>query len=304
MKILVLGGTRFIGTHVVRFLTSWGHEVTLFNRGLNGSEDAQVRPTIIGDRRDLLASKDQLREIAPDVIVDMIALSVTDAEQLVTVFDKPSQRLVVISSLDVYRAYGRYCMSEPGEPDLIPLMEDDPLRTTLLPMSSTYDKPGIERLLKTRAPERSTVLRLPVVFGENDYQHRFRDYLNQMDSGVKEISLEPALAEWRCATGYVADVGLAIALAAKNSKAAGKTYNVADSFAFTQTDYVRAIGRAAGWNGKVVTAAAADHPVDCDYNQHLIVDTSAIRTDLGYSEQVPINEAFERTVAWERAVRE
>jgi nucleoside-diphosphate-sugar epimerase len=299
MRVLVLGGTRFTGPHIVNRLLSWGHSVTIFHRGLHLWRTKEGVEELIGDGDVLTESRQLLSEAKPDVIVDMIALTVDHARQLVDVFDKSEQRLVVISSIDVYRAYGRYRMTEPGPPDLVPLLEDDPLREKLLPESKTYDKVGVERVVEESARDRSTILRLPVIYGPEDPQHRFKAYLIQMTSDCSKICLTPELAEWRCATGYVEDVALAIALATKNSKAAGRIYNVADSFAFTQADYVRAIARAANWNGKVVTEANDSEPDDCDYSQHLIIDSTAIRRDLGYTEEVPVNEAFTRTVQWE-----
>ncbi|WP_353936577.1 NAD-dependent epimerase/dehydratase family protein [uncultured Brevibacillus sp.] len=38
MRILLLGGTRFIGPHVVKRLAEYGHELAIFNRGLSSGE--------------------------------------------------------------------------------------------------------------------------------------------------------------------------------------------------------------------------------------------------------------------------
>ncbi len=50
MKVLVIGGTRFIGTHVVRQLIKMGHEVTVFNRGQTIAELPEEVKWIKGDR--------------------------------------------------------------------------------------------------------------------------------------------------------------------------------------------------------------------------------------------------------------
>ncbi len=50
MRILLIGGTRFIGRHVVESALSSGHEVTIFHRGRTGADlfpDAEHR---LGDR--------------------------------------------------------------------------------------------------------------------------------------------------------------------------------------------------------------------------------------------------------------
>ena len=50
MKVLVIGGTRFIGTHLVYQLIEMGHEVTVFNRGQIATELPEEANWIKGDR--------------------------------------------------------------------------------------------------------------------------------------------------------------------------------------------------------------------------------------------------------------
>jgi nucleoside-diphosphate-sugar epimerase len=70
---------------------------------------------------------------------------------------------------------------------------------------------------------------------------------------------------------------------------------------------VRAIGRAAGWDGEVVVVPRERLPVslrwwgDAALEQEWVIDTARIRAELGYAERVPRDEALRRTVAWERA---
>src|SRR5262249_43014907 len=96
----------------------------------------------------------------------------------------------------------------------------------------------------------------------------------------------------------------AIALAAGDERAAGQVYNVGEPEALTEADWVRRIGRAAGWAGRVVAMPEArlpEHlrnPVDWRYD--IVGDTSKLRADLGYREPVPLDQAMARTVAWER----
>ena len=50
LNILVLGGTGFIGPHIVRNLLERGHSVTLFNRGKRNTHLFPDLETIVGDR--------------------------------------------------------------------------------------------------------------------------------------------------------------------------------------------------------------------------------------------------------------
>ena len=64
----------------------------------------------------------------------MIAFTAPDAEALMAAFRGLARRVVVVSSQDVYRAYGRLIGIEPGPPDPVPLDETSPLRSRLFPM--------------------------------------------------------------------------------------------------------------------------------------------------------------------------
>jgi nucleoside-diphosphate-sugar epimerase len=293
LKILILDSGDFTAPYVVGNLIQWGHTISVFHDSEIILDLPESVHQITGKCNALIDSKDALVDIDADVVIDMRAKTVSDANQLVEIFTKPDQRILLTSSVKAYRAYARHIKAEPGEPDLVPLLEDDPLcedtHNTLV---------AIEKILINSDGISETILRLPFVYGPGDPARSFHEYLSKMDDNSEQISLSPLAGEWRAPSGYVEDIGYAIALATKNSKAAGKIYNIADSFAFTRVDWIRAIGRAAGWDGKVVTNSSDSEQLD--YNQHLIMDSSKIRQDLGYIEQTPINDAFARTVEWER----
>ena len=67
----------------------------------------------------------------------------------------------------------------------------------------------------------------------------------------------------------------------------------------------RGIGAQAGWQGQVVTLPEERLPahlaVELDLAQDLVADTARLRTELGYRDGAPQDEALRRTIAWERA---
>src|SRR3954469_2038092 len=105
MRILVIGGTRFMGPQVVRRLVEAGHDITVFHRGETKTDLPSVN-RIYGDRRDLSSFAAEFKAFGPDVVLDMIPYTEEDARQLMQVFTGLVQRVVAVSSADVYRAYG------------------------------------------------------------------------------------------------------------------------------------------------------------------------------------------------------
>src|SRR4051794_37891923 len=104
MSVLVLGGTRFIGPRVVERLVASGHEVAVFHRGQTAAPlPAGVRH-VRGGRKRLTDHAAEFRPLAPDMVLDMIALTEVDARSLVSTFRGVTGRVVVLSSGDVYRA--------------------------------------------------------------------------------------------------------------------------------------------------------------------------------------------------------
>jgi nucleoside-diphosphate-sugar epimerase len=318
MHVLVLGGTKFIGPDVVRYLVGDGHAVTVFHRG---QTEADLPPDVVhlhGDRADLVAHRERFAHAAPDVVIDMRPLDEADARAVMETFAGLTGRVVAISSADVYRAFARLLGTEPGPPDPVPLTEDSPLRERLYPyrgdrprpaddpqhVMDDYDKILVERVVLGDPRLPGTILRLPMVYGPRDGQHRFRPYLKRMDDGRPAIILGEDTARWRSCRSYVENVAAAIARAATDSRAAGRVYNVAEPQVPTEVELVSELATATGWTGEVVVVPPDRLPPSLSSGggvaQDLVLDTSRIRHDLGYVEPVPRSTAIARTIAWER----
>lgn len=317
MRILVIGGTRFMGPYIVRSLHNAGHEVTVFHRGKTTGELPAGVKKIQGDRQQLPQYAEELRRIAPEVVLDMMALVEEDAQEVMEIFTGIARRVVTISSQDVYRAFGRVNGKEAGPADPSVITEDSPLRENLYPYRGSehnrgegrwkdnYDKILVERVVMSNPHLPGTILRLPAVYGPGDHQHRMFNYIKHMDDGRPVILLDEAEAHWRWTHGYVENVADAITLAVLDERASGRIYNVGDPFALSMEELVKKIGETIGWKGRVVLAPAGTLPEPLRWGvnaaQDVVVDSSRIRQELGYSERVPLDTAMKRTVEWERA---
>jgi nucleoside-diphosphate-sugar epimerase len=317
MRVLIIGGTSFIGPHVVAALLRSGHEITVYHRG---HHEPQL-PTAVRHIHDpwagvpVLHFPSALTDPPPDVVLHMFAVGEEDARAAVARFSGVARRLVVVSSGDVYLAYGRLLGTEPGPPQPVPLVESAPLRSILYPYRHAaagpadwthhYEKILVERSVLGAASIRGTVLRLPAVYGPGDPYRRLRPYIKRMQDGRPAILLESAHTAWRWTHGYVENVAQAIALAVMDERSAGEVYNIGEADTPTVGQRVRQIGAAMEWDGSVISLERSQLPphLRAPYQpqQDLVLDTGKLRKQLGYAEPVSPVEALGRTVAWERA---
>ena len=320
MRVLVIGGTGFIGPPVVRRLVEAGHEVAVFHRGRTGAALPPGVRALHGDRHALDAHAQELRALRPDVVVDVVLGSERQARALMDTFRGAASRVVALSSQDVYRACGILHGLEPGPPEPVPLTEDSPLRTRLHTypppvvaalkqvfawLDDEYDKIPVERAVMGEAALPGTVLRLPMVYGPGDPLHRLFPILKRIDDGRSALMLDERMAHWRATRGFVENVAAAIVLAATRDAAAGRVYNVGDATSRSEMEWTRAVARAAGFKGEVLTVApdAAPrhlHPPG-NTDQHWTTSTARIRTELGFTEPVGEAEALGAAIEWERA---
>lgn len=316
MRILVIGGTAFIGPQVVERLSNLGHEITVFHRG----EHETRLPYGIRHVHDPRAARPvtefpkELTALAWDVVVAMHAMGERDAEALGRAFRGIARRVVAVSSADVYRAYGVLLGSDSGDLEPLPLTEEAPLRQGLFPYRSSasgpedfrydYEKILVERVLLSDAALPGTVLRLPAVYGPGDEQRRLFPCWKRMADGRPAILLGERQAAWRWTHGYIENVAHAITLAVTLERAKGRIYNVGEAETPATIERVRLLAQAVGWKGEVVTLPDQRLPkhlqMKANFAQDMVLDTNRIRENLDYAEPVPAEEALRRTLSWER----
>lgn len=311
MRILVIGGTGFVGQHVTRRLAQDGHAVTVLHRGETEADLPSDVARITGDRVDLDRLRRELPR-RPDVVIDLILYTEAHAQTLVRAFEGETGRLVAISSGDVYRNYDGLRGVTDADPTPGPLAEDAPLRTTRYPYrgqgleadyADDYDKILVEEAVRA-ADTPTTVLRLPKVYGPGDAQHHTWAYWKRMSDARPAILLAEAQATWPWSRGYVENVAAAIACAATDERAADRTYNVGEPTALTEAEWVRRLGAVVGWEGRVVTVPEDALPealqVGFNWRYRMATDTRRIRTELGFAEPVSHAKALRRTIQWQR----
>ena len=317
MRVLLIGGNGFIGRFVAASLQKQGHDVAIFHRGTTAGLPVGVSE-ILGNRRELQASASALKRFRPDIVVDFVISSGPQAEELMKVFRGTTRRVVMLSSIDVYRAIGIANGTEEGPLQNLPLTEESELRRNLHPYSAEsmqmllkvfpwvtddYDKIPAERVLMSDPELPGTVLRLPMVYGPSDPLHRFYPIVKRISDGRRHLVFADVLAAWRSPRGYVENVAAAISLAAIDARAAGRMYNVCEEPAFSELEWARKIAAEMQWDGEFVELPVERTPRHLlrpgNAAQHWTASSARIRRELEYVEPIALDEAIRRTIRWE-----
>jgi nucleoside-diphosphate-sugar epimerase len=318
MKILLIGGSGFIGQFAAQQLQQSGHQITVFHRGRTAAP--QGTEEILGDRQFLQDHQPEFRRQKFDVVVDFVLSSSRQALQLMDTFRGIAGRAVALSSMDVYRAWGVFYKTEQCGLQELPLTENSDLRTSRVTyppdvlkraqtiygwMDAEYDKIPVEQAILGDPKLPGTILRLPMIYGPGDPLHRFHPVLKRIDDGRKQIIFADDVAPLHTPRGYVENVAAAIALAATSPQAAGRVYNICEADSFGELDWARKIAAAIHWQGEFVVLPHERTPKHLlwpgNTAQHVVASSERIRKELGFREVVTREEAIRRTIAWERS---
>ena len=178
MKILVIGGTRFFGIHMVRELLIKGHEVTIATRGLASDEFGDTVKRIKFERTNEQSVKEALSGIHYDVVIDKIAYCSNDIKYVMDNVD--CDKYIYMSSTSVYN------------PKHINTVETDfdGLSAELIwcdRAAFPYDeiKRQAEYALWQRYPDKKWIaVRYPFAIGKDDYTKRLLFYVEHVIKGI------------------------------------------------------------------------------------------------------------------------
>ncbi|MDR1270018.1 MAG: NAD-dependent epimerase/dehydratase family protein [Planctomycetaceae bacterium] len=304
MKILLIGGTNFIGPAVAEQLTLSEHEVVLFHRNI--VPNIQHRQ-IQGDCNNIDDIGKALEATKPDVIIHTIALCRNQINVLEQALQGKKRRVVILSSIDVYKAYEVFFGLSDASVVPVPFDERAELRDVLYPYRGKLDTDfayDYEKILVEHAALQSPVvdviiLRLGMVYGRNDPNYRFSEPIQKMYQNVKQIELSKNTADFRASKCYVKDIAHGIKLAAE-SNIRNEIYNLAALETLTELEWYQEIAKLMDWHGNIVVTQENSTPDNnTNSKQHLIADTTKIRKQLNYKEIFSIREGLNDTIQWE-----
>ena len=299
---LVVGGTRFIGRHVVEELLDHGYEVSIFNRGNhdNPYADREDVARVEGDRRDELDLKAAKLSVEPDVVIDCVAYYPEDVRVATDLFADVDGYVYVSSG----SAYGAEAVPKrEGETELCdctPEQATDDSHDSYGPRKAEGD-----RAIRAAAEEgvNAMSVRPCIVYGPHDYTERLDYWIDRVLTHDRVVVPGDGQNLWHRA--YVEDVASALRIVAEEGDP-GEAYNVGDRRLATLAETVELIADAAGTDVEVVPAndrelstaglSVDDFVLRREYPH--VLDTGKLAA-LGW-ESTPPAEAMERTVAEHR----
>ncbi|MGI9206190.1 MAG: SDR family oxidoreductase [Woeseiaceae bacterium] len=173
LKILVLGGTGFIGPHFVSHAMARGHEVTLFNRGRTNTHLFPDAEKLVGDRNSDLTA---LEGRQWDAVLDNSGYTPLQVRQSVDLLRNACDQYLFTSTRAVYTDFTAQVMDE-----------DAPVGPKDLPESewSGYgpNKVLAERIVQDGFGARTLIARPPVIVGPGDRTDRFTYWVDRLDDG-------------------------------------------------------------------------------------------------------------------------
>jgi len=176
LKILILGGTRFLGRATAEALLARGHVVTLFHRGQTLPEGLPGAENVIADRAQGL---EPLGARHWDAAIDMWGTVPSVASAAAAAFARRVERYWYVSSLSVYR--------EDAPP---PIREWSPLVDVpdFLPDEVTMEAYGAQKVASERAVleefgERAAIVRPGLIVGPYDRSDRFTYWVRRVARG-------------------------------------------------------------------------------------------------------------------------
>ncbi|MDX1623548.1 MAG: NAD-dependent epimerase/dehydratase family protein [Gemmatimonadota bacterium] len=254
MKVLVIGGTRNLGHHLVHALVDAGHRVTTFNRGETADELPDEVDRLHGDRADPAHLARGVGERSFDACVDTIALRPGDTRAAIDALDGKVGHYVHISTGQVY-------LVRAGCP--VPAREEDyegPLKEP--PPGDSWEAPeyryGVEKracedvLEEAWATRRfpATRLRPAMIHGPRDHHHRLHGMVHRLlddDPLVVPLERGPHLRHV-----HVEDVVDAILVSIEEGVGRGAAYNLAQDDLWSHQELLDRMGEELGVEPDVV----------------------------------------------------
>lgn len=250
-RALVIGGTQFIGRHLVTELLDAGHEVTLFNRGNhdNPFESNADVDHFKGDRKSDAALEDARDDVEPAVVVDCVAYYPGEVRVATNIFENVEAYVLVSSA----SAYGNNEIPKrEGQTPLEPCSEEEAVDDGWETYGARKAEGDCAVFEAAENGVRATSVRPTIVYGPHDYTGRFDYWIERVRE--HDRVLVPGDGTYVHHLASVENTARAIRIVAEEGTP-GEAYNVGDHEVLTLGGVVEQIADALGTDVELVTAS-------------------------------------------------
>lgn len=194
MRILFIGGTRFVGLHMAREAIKRGHEVTLFHREPKDFPGLETAKHLLGNRDSDLTA---LNSGEWDAVIDCCAYRPAQVELLAETLGSRAGKYVLVSTVSAYAETIPPLAGEEAELADTSAIED-PASLTVVVTAENYGPLKVmceESALKHYSD--SLIIRPTFVIGPDDYTNRFTKHVLEVRAGGVVQAPEPQGAAWQ-----------------------------------------------------------------------------------------------------------
>lgn len=299
MKVLIVGGTRFLGAAIARELLRHGHRVTVLHRGKTPGDLPAEVTHVLGDARDRACVEAQLRDGRYDAVVDTI-LQADDLAWCLPLLHRYTGGLVHCGSTGVY-----------APADRVPSRETDP--TPCPPELGGFgSKLAQDQALLNfheRTGFRVCSLRISNVIGPGDvpldiwgarnpgYFQRLADHQPVWIPNDGRALVQPV---------HVNDLARGFRAAMETENASGQIYNLSSDRAVTLTCYAQLAAELLGSRSsfrhvpmsEILATGKANEAGLRFLCEHMSIDTSKAGRDIGYRPEIGLRQSLRETLDW------
>lgn len=302
-KMLLIGGTRFLGLAIAEAFVGAGYEVYEMNRGSKPSAKG-VNERIVCDKTDRPAFAAVLKRRRWDAIVDTM-LNDEDLKFVIDTIGSDVGHFIHTGSLGVYGAAREF-----------PALESTPLREYENDAIVFNYKIRQDQVLTRAFQERAfpaTILRMSNIYGAGDipldgWGGRSPEFFHLLRDGGKILLANDGRALLH--PGHVKDLGRAFLHAAKRPESIGQIYNVGGPCALMMKDYVTALAAAMDVRADLAFAPipevlakfpkiAGEHGMKFAA-QHMCASIAKAEKDLNWRPEISLEVGLRENIEWMR----
>ncbi|MEP7291970.1 MAG: NAD-dependent epimerase/dehydratase family protein [Chloroflexota bacterium] len=301
MKVLIVGGTGLISTAISREFLANGVDLTLVNRGVSEARIPDGAKTVISNRNDADAFKQQMVELGNfDCVIDMICFTPMQAESTIRAFRGRTKQLIFCSTVDVY--------SKPAH--RYPVREDEPRHGNNGYGSNKILCEDLFFAAGKHGDFAATVIRPAMTYGEGGKLVNLYGWgtyhLQRIRIGKPLIVHGDGSALWVAC--YIDDAAHAFVRAAGNENTFGKAYHVTGEEWMTWNHYYQLTAQAMNAPEPTLVHIPTDvlgalmpkraQALVTNFQGNTIFDNSAAHQDLDFTYRTPFLEGARRTIDW------